>query len=62
VHIGDIVMASQFTTSNFGDRYFFIKHQDIRDDLKLRPDWESSENKYECPFKWLAQTQSFLGL
>ena len=52
VHIGDLVITSEFTTSNFGDRYFFFKHQDSREDIKLRPEWKNDYPIYYpdlCP-------------
>ncbi len=53
VHIGDLVMTSEFTSSYFGDRYLFFKHQDIREDTKLRPEWEQHlevATSQGCPF------------
>lgn len=42
VHIGDIVMDSKLTTSFFGDKYLFFKHQDMKEDLAIRPEWTSA--------------------
>lgn len=53
VHIGDLVMTSEFTSSMFGDRYLFFKHQDIREDTKLMPHWEQHlevATSSGCPF------------
>jgi len=54
VHIGDIVITSQFTSSYFGDRYLFFKHQDMREDVKFKPEWEKHLNvgagASKCPF------------
>jgi len=32
-HIGDLITESEFTTSNWGDEHFFIRHQDFAEDL-----------------------------
>ena len=54
VHIGDLVMTSQFSKSYFGDRYLFFKHQDMREDVKFRPEWEKhlkvGSSSSGCPF------------
>lgn len=53
VHIGDLVMTTEFTSSYFGDRYLFFKHQDIREDTKLMPHWEQHlevATSAGCPF------------
>jgi hypothetical protein len=68
VHIGDLVMTSKFVKSYFGDRYLFFRHQDIREDLQLRPEWEShlevASGSAECPFAQMqkAAKDTFLGL
>ena len=49
-HIGDIVLTSQPTNSYFGDKYLFFKHQDLQEDLALKPEWKS----YVHPFTSLA--------
>jgi len=53
VHIGDLVMTSEFVKSYFGDRYLFFKHQDMREDVKHRPEWEAHlkvGSGSGCPF------------
>ena len=35
-------MTSQPTKSYFGDKYLFFKHQDMVEDLKIKPEWTSS--------------------
>jgi hypothetical protein len=54
VHIGDLVMTSQFSKSYFGDRYLFFKHQDMREDVKFKPEWEKhlvvGSGVSKCPF------------
>ena len=68
VHIGDLVMTSQFSKSYFGDRYLFFRHQDIREDIKLRPEWENhlevASSGAGCPFAQMkkAAQNTFLGL
>lgn len=55
VHIGDLVMTSEFTSSYFGDRYLFFKHQDVRDDIKLRPEWAGDFDIFsfsKCPMDY----------
>jgi hypothetical protein len=37
--IGHIQLTDRFTTSQFGDRQFFFKHQSMEEDFRLRPDW-----------------------
>lgn len=39
VLIGDLVLDSKLTTSLFGDKYLFFKHQDESEDLKIHPEW-----------------------
>ena len=56
VQIGKLITTSKLTKSYFGDRYLFFKHQDMRDDLKIHPEWDSfvlldEQNGSGCPFK-----------
>ena len=62
--IADIVTSSKQTTSVWGDRSFFIRHQDFTDDVMLHPEWApyatsfedgGLEKPYGCPFAWLFQ-------
>jgi len=39
-HIGDILLTSPLVRSLYGDTKLFFRHQDMRDDFKLRPQWE----------------------
>jgi len=39
-HIGDLVLTSPLVRSLYGDTKLFFRHQDIRDDFKLRPQWK----------------------
>ncbi|CDW86121.1 UNKNOWN [Stylonychia lemnae] len=41
VHIADLTLTSPLVKSFFGDRYLFFKHQDMQEDLLLRPEWKS---------------------
>lgn len=54
IHIGDLVIDGSFTTSKFGDKEFFIRHQKADDDIKLMPGWSKYYARYDlggkCPF------------
>jgi len=50
VKIGQLKLTTQMTTSYFGDRYMFFKHQDMRDDIASHPDWDAYVPKAKCPF------------
>ena len=56
-HIGDLVLESELTTSFFGDKYLFFKHQDMKEDLALKPEWATSIRTTSilsaCPFSAL---------
>jgi len=39
-HIGDILLSSPLVRSFYGDSKLFFRHQDMRDDFKLRPQWK----------------------
>jgi hypothetical protein len=67
VHIGDLVMTSELVKSYFGDRYLFFKHQDIREDIKIHPEWETHlevASAQGCPFAAMkkAAKQTLQGL
>ena len=65
VLIGNLVLDSQPTTSSFGDRHLFFRHQDMKEDLKIEPSWKSSVSYQRvlssggCPF---ASSESYLDL
>merc|ERR1712059_90240 len=40
-HIADLVLVSQMVTSLWGDSKLFFRHQDMMEDLRLKPDWNS---------------------
>lgn len=62
-YIGDIVTTSVQTTSNWGDKHFFIRHQDFADDVTKQPTWGNYASSYKrgdsfpygCPFAFLLQ-------
>jgi len=39
--IGQIILTSPFTSSNFGDNGLFFQHCRKEDDFAIRPDWVS---------------------
>merc|ERR1711936_907268 len=43
--LGDIVLTSPLVRSLYGDTKLFFRHQDMRDDFKLRPEWEEFTSK-----------------
>ena len=45
-HIADLVLTSELTTSLWGDKHLFFRHQDMADDLGLRPEWEQYTEKW----------------
>lgn len=55
VHIGDLVVTSDFVKSYFGDRYLYFKHQDMRQDLQIKPEWTShlQVGEAKCPFSMM---------
>lgn len=57
--IGQLVTASEMTTSNWGDTHMFIRHQRMDDDLAIKPEWEPYAPKWTgpsaCPFADLMQ-------
>lgn len=59
-HIGSIIATSKQTTSQWGDKNFFVRHQKFDDDLKIHPEWAQYSSSYSrgnqvlygggCPF------------
>jgi len=39
-HIADLVLVSEMTTSLWGDRNLFFRHQNMAEDVVLRPEWD----------------------
>merc|ERR1712112_655544 len=37
--IADLVLKSRLVTSKWGDEHLFFRHQDMAEDLRLRPNW-----------------------
>ena len=48
-HIGDLVLTSDMTTSNWGDKHLFFRHQDMADDVVIKPEWEDYLDKFGIP-------------
>ena len=38
-YIGNLITTSKMTTSNWGDRNLFFRHQDMAQDLAIKPEW-----------------------
>ena len=55
-YIADLVLVSDMITSKWGDTRMFFRHQDMADDLRLRPEW----NRHTPKFEW-ASTPSPVG-
>ena len=45
-HIGDLVLTSIMTTSMWGDRHLFFRHQDMAEDVAIHPEWEEYLHKF----------------
>merc|ERR1712179_193006 len=43
--IGSLILTSPLVPSLWGDTKLFFRHQDMRDDFKLRPEWEEFTSK-----------------
>jgi len=48
-HIADLVLTSDVTTSNWGDKHLFFRHQDMADDVVIKPEWEDYLDKFGIP-------------
>jgi len=51
-YIADLVMTSELTTSHWGDRRLFFRHQNMADDVSFKPEWD------EHLFKWTSGIQT----
>ena len=66
-HIGDLVLTSEMTTSKWGDRHLFFRHQDMAEDVALFPEWEEfldkfgSEHESGCPVHRIMEKGNKLG-
>lgn len=53
--IGRLNLNGSLTTSNWGDKNIFFKHQNINKDIKLVPEWEPYYAKHslngKCPYQ-----------
>jgi len=45
-HIADLVLVGGLTTSMWGDQHLFFRHQDMAEDVMLRPEWEPYLDKF----------------
>jgi len=45
--IADLVLVSDMVTSNWGDNNLFFRHQDMVDDLLIKPEWNQFTPKFE---------------
>ena len=48
--LGDVVTTEKCVTSYYGDTKLFFQHQYIKEDIKLRPEWEEDYNKECTPY------------
>ena len=53
--IGQMILNSQLTTSNWGDEHMYFRHERMEDDLALRPEWEPYTPHFDGIFGNLAQ-------
>ncbi|CDW76274.1 UNKNOWN [Stylonychia lemnae] len=65
VEIGQLKITSQIMKSEFGDKFLFFKHQDIREDIALKPEWQGSYDRAsvtstQCPVAILSNGFKYL--
>jgi len=53
-HIANLVLTSSLTTSMWGDKHLFFRHQNMADDVDLKPEWDQYLDKWtgfsgSCP-------------
>ena len=60
--IGSIVLRSGLVTSQWGDTKLFFRHQDMREDFTLKPDWKRFTERFAggfipttCPIRNVAE-------
>jgi len=46
-YIGDLIITSKLTSSNWGDSHLFFRHQLMDDDLKIHPEWTAYTPKFK---------------
>jgi len=44
--IGKVVLNERMTVSKWGDKGYFIRHQNYVDDLALKPEWTNSTPRF----------------
>jgi len=57
-YIGELKLDGILNTSKFGDQQFYVRHQDMKTDVALKPEWEQYTDKFsllqnlksKCPF------------
>eukprot|EP00092_Neocalanus_flemingeri_P009099 GFUD01009797.1.p1 GENE.GFUD01009797.1~~GFUD01009797.1.p1 ORF type:complete len:342 (+),score=108.83 GFUD01009797.1:89-1114(+) len=60
-HIADLVLVSEMMTSMWGDKHLAFRHQDMAEDVEIRPEWEEYLDKFGiegpsgCPMKRMMQ-------
>jgi len=56
IHIGALKMIGQMTSSNWGDKSFYIRHQVMTEDLDIHPEWKPYTDLNslggKCPFNY----------
>jgi len=45
-YIGYLQLDGNLISSKFGDEQFFVRHQDMKEDIALRPEWEQYADKF----------------
>merc|ERR1711936_503544 len=48
-HIADLVLTSDMTTTTWGDKNLYFRHQDMAEDVASRPEWEDYLDKFGIP-------------
>ena len=44
--VGELVLASDMVTSKWADLRLFFRHQDMREDFVLHPEWDQYTDKF----------------
>ena len=47
--IAELVLTSSATTSKWGDRHLFFRHQTMEDDISLHPEWSQYLEQWDLP-------------
>merc|ERR1712071_386193 len=45
-HIADLVLVSEMMTSIWGDQHLYFRHQDMAEDIQLRPEWNKDTPQF----------------